>query len=692
MAAMPGDRLAPRFVLLRQLALQQPSLAVINASVAVVFAAVALHYAPIGLVAAWLGYSLLAQALRLGLGWQVARGEAENGAQSSPERAAERDSEVAGLAFRLTLSSLLAGLGWGAMGWLFSGAEPLFFSLCVAFVIAGMAAGSTAALPAHPPAFVAFLVPTLLPLALALLLDPRPQSGALALLTLGYAVGILYLGRHSYRTQLATAGLYLENEALVASLREAGQALESRVALRTRQLEALNAELAAANAQMADEIGRRRRSEARVRHLLHHDPLTNLPNRLVLADRLETVLRRARRERTLVAVVLFDIDRFKAVNDTFGHIAADALLRALASRLAASTRASDTLARMGGDEFAALFADLRSVADAERLAAKLLEASRAPFLIEGRTIAVSLSIGVALYPTHGQDAATLLTGADLALYDAKQHGRGRFCLLSAGMLHQARAQRQIERELEGAVARGELRIAYQPQLSLRHRTVIGAEALVRWEHPEHGLLLPGAFIPAAEATGLVREIDHWVLATACRQAATWQGYGHPVRVAVNLSPLEFRQPGLVERLQVHLAEARLEPSLLEVEITESAYLDRETTGIDEQLHAIKALGARIAIDDFGTGYASLSYLRWLPVDVIKIDRSFIARIDASRHDEAIVASTVSLAATLGKTVIAEGVERADQLAVLERLGCDEVQGYLFGRPASAQQLKERLAA
>jgi EAL domain-containing protein (putative c-di-GMP-specific phosphodiesterase class I) len=214
---------------------------------------------------------------------------------------------------------------------------------------------------------------------------------------------------------------------------------------------------------------------------------------------------------------------------------------------------------------------------------------------------------------------------------------------------------------------------------------------VRWEHPEHGLLLPGAFIPAAEATGLVREIDHWVLATACRQAATWQGHGHPVRVAVNLSPLEFRQPGLVERLQGHLAEARLEPSLLEVEITESAYLDRETTGIDEQLHAIKALGARIAIDDFGTGYASLSYLRWLPVDVIKIDRSFIAGIDASRHDEAIVASTVSLAATLGKTVIAEGVERADQVAILERLGCDEVQGYLFGRPASERRLKARLA-
>jgi diguanylate cyclase (GGDEF)-like protein len=672
--------MAPRRVLLRQLGQQQLSLAVINALVAVVFAAVALQYARAGLVAGWLGYCLLAQVVRLGLAWRVDRTRAPS------------EGEAAEIGLRLTLSSFLAGLGWGVGGWLFTGIDPVVLDLCVAFVIAGMAAGSITALPAHPPAFVAFLAPTLLPMVVVLWLDPRPQSGALALLTFGFALGILLLGRHSHRTQLANAGLYLENEALVASLREAGQELESRVALRTHQLEALNTELAAANAQMAEEIGRRRQSEARVRHLLHHDPLTNLPNRLVFADRLETALRRARRERTLVAVVLFDVDRFKAVNDTFGHIAADALLRALAGRLAATTRASDTLARMGGDEFAALFADLRSEADAELLAAKLFEASRPPFVIDGRTIPVSLSIGVALYPSHGQDAASLLTGADLALYDAKQHGRGRFRLLSADMLHHARAQRQIERELEGAAARGELRIAYQPQLSLRQRTVIGAEALVRWAHPEHGLLLPGAFIPAAETTGLVREIDHWVLATACRQAATWQGHGHPVRVAVNLSPLEFRQPGLAERLGQHLAEARLEPSLLEVEITESAYLDRETTGIDEQLHAIKALGARIAIDDFGTGYASLSYLRWLPVDVIKIDRSFIAGIDASRHDEAIVASTVSLAGSLGKTVIAEGVERADQVAILERLGCDEVQGYLFGRPASERRLKQRLAA
>jgi diguanylate cyclase (GGDEF)-like protein len=673
-----AGRPAPRVVLLRQLLRQQPSLAVINASVALVFALVASRYAPAALVAAWLAYCLAAQALRLGLSRRLRLDETLIA------------HEAAGLAARLTLSSLLAGIAWGAMGWLFIDIDSPVFDVLVAFVIAGMAAGSITALPAHPPAFMAFLLPTLLPLIVALVLDPRPQSGALAVLTAGYGAGILYLGRHSYQTQLANAGLYLQNEALVLSLREAGQALEGRVKARTAELEASNAELARANEQMAAEIDKRRRSEAQVRHLLHHDPLTNLPNRLVLADRLTTALLRARRERRLVAVVLFDIDRFKAINDTFGHIAADAVLRALANRLRPSLRESDTVARMGGDEFAAIFADLQSEADVPVLAAKLMEQTEAPFRVEGRSIGISLSLGIALFPTHGGDAATLLSGADLALYDAKRRGRARFSVLSAEMQHQSKSQRQLERELEGAVGRGEFRIAYQPQVSLRRNHVIGAEALVRWAHPTQGLLAPAAFIPAAEASGLVREIDHWVIANACRKAAGWQGYGRPVHIAVNLSPLEFRQPGLAERIAGHLRRADLDPRLLEVEITESAYLDRETTSIDDQLHALKALGARIVIDDFGTGYASLAYLRWLPVDVIKIDRSFVADIAMSRHDEAIVASTVSLAATLGKTVIAEGVETAGQLAVLQRLGCDELQGFLFGRPASEQQLRERL--
>jgi diguanylate cyclase (GGDEF)-like protein len=679
-SAKPDERgLEPRAILLRQLLRQQPSLALINASVALAFALFAAGHAPPVIVGGWLALALATQVARLALTWHWLR------------RAVE-PADLPDLGRRLTWSSFLAGTTWGAMGWLFINLDPVVFDVLVAFVIAGMAAGAITALPAHPPAFAAFLLPTLLPMALVLALDERPQTAVMVPLTIGYALGILYLGRHSYRTQLANAGLYLENEALVASLREAGQKLEARVAERTLQLETLNTRLASANEQMVGEINKRRRSEAQVRHLLHHDPLTNLPNRLVLADRLETALRRARREATMVAVVLFDIDRFKAVNDTFGHVAADAVLRALAGRLQPSLRASDTLARMGGDEFAAIFPDIHSATDIAPLAEKLIEHTRTPFVVEGRSITVTLSIGAALFPLHGADAATLLSGADLALYDAKQRGRARFSLLTADMLHRSRAQRQIEQELVGAVGRGEFRIVYQPQVSLRRSHVIGAEALVRWAHPRHGLLSPGAFIPAAEATGLVREIDHWVIATACRQAALWQGHGRPVRVAVNLSPLEFRQPGLAVRIGEHLATAELDPSLLEIEITESAYLDRETSSVDEQLHAIKALGARIAIDDFGTGYASLSYLRWLPVDVVKIDRSFVSGIAESRNDQAIVASTVSLAATLGKTVIAEGVETTTQLEVLERLGCDEVQGYLFGRPASERRLRERLAA
>ncbi len=649
-------------VLLRQLQGQQTSLAIINVLVALVFTGVAVLHAPDLPVLPWLGYMLLVQAVR-----PLATGGGRR------------------LGLRLTLFSFLTGLGWGAMGWLFGGQGVVVLDAVVAFVLAGMSAGAITALPGHPPAFSTFLLATLLPFAFRLALDPAPHTDVMALLTVLYAIGIAYLGHHFWRSQIANAGLLMRNEALVESLRQAGQQQEARVIDRTRQL-------AEANARMAGEIRKRRRSEAQVRHLLHHDPLTNLPNRLVFADRLETALRRARRGRSLVAVALLDIDRFKTINDTLGHIMADLLLRALASRLAGSCRASDTIARMGGDEFAAIFPDIRNAADAETLAAKLVEQMREPFRIEGAEIAVSVSIGVALFPTHGEDAATLLTGADLALYDAKQKGRGQFRMLSAEMLELARGRRQIESELEGAAGRGELRLLYQPQTSISRNRIVGAEALVRWLHPVHGLLSPGSFIPAAESSGLIREIDHWVLATACRAARSWQSFGHPVRVAVNLSPIEFRQPGLASRIEQHLKAAGLPPGLLEIEITESAYLDRETTSVEEQLGDIRKLGVRIAIDDFGTGYASLAYLRWLPIDVIKIDRSFVSGIATSRHDAAIVASTVSLADTLGKTVIAEGVETRLQAGILQRLGCDRLQGYLMGRPAGIRQLRRRLAA
>lgn len=673
---VPAD---PRHVLLGQLWRQQTSLAVINAGVALLFAAVAGNLAPLSLVGGWLGYMLAVQAIRL-----VWTGHWPSGRGGGAATALERGDGPA-MGWRLTACSALSGAGWGAMGWLFLGIEPATLDFVVIFVLAGVAAGGITALPAHPPAFAAFLLLTLLPLAGRLALDARDFTDAMALLTIAYAIGIGHLGRQAQQAQLAHAGLSVANQELVVSLHQAGVELERRVDERTRELQATND-------RMAAEIRRRQESEAKVSHLLHHDPLTNLPNRLVLADRLDNAIGRAQRQGAVIAVALFDVDRFKAVNDTYGHLAADSLLKALADRLRPALRASDTLARMGGDEFAAVFPDIKGIDDADRLGAKLLAAMAEPFAIDGRTINVSLSIGIALYPLHGLDRPSLLGGADLALYEAKKQGRSRHRLLSGELLERARTQRRIERELSGAAGRGELRLDFQPQISVSRNRVIGAEALVRWAHPERGLLAPASFVPAAEAAGLLAEIDDWVIARACRHARAWQGYGHPVRVAVNLSPLDFRQPHLAARIAEHLARTGLAPSLLDVEITESAYLDCETCGITQQLRAIKDLGVRIAIDDFGTGYASLAYLRWLPVDVIKIDRSFIANIAQSRHDEAIVAATVSLATALDKTVIAEGVETDRQLEVLKRLGCDKVQGYLLGRPASEEQLRQRLAA
>jgi diguanylate cyclase (GGDEF)-like protein len=662
----------PRADLIADLLRRQPLLAAVNLAVGALAAGALAGVVDGAALAAWAGYMALAQLARLALHLRYR------------DRPLALDL-VPRLAGWLVVCSALSGVGWGAFGFCFDGGDDRTAQVLVPFVLAGMSAGAITALPLHPPAFVAFVTPALLPYLARLVADADRLSAFMAAMTVVYlaAIGIVALQLH--RSLRRAAKLHWRNMRLVGRLEGSRRELERRVEQRT-------AELRAANAALVGEVAQRRRSEQRVRHLLAHDTLTNLPNRLLLLDRLNQALARARRYGGVVAVLAFDIDRFKEINDNFGHPAGDAVLRELAARIRGVVRATDTPARIGGDEFALVAPDLADARGAVSLAEKLLAACDAPVDAGGQHLPVAVSVGVALFPDHGQEADDLLTGADLALYAAKAAGRGRWLMFSADMRAASQARRRLEAQLREAVPQGQLRLVYQPRFALDDNRVVAAEALLRWQHPELGPLSPGDFIDVAETSGLIREIGRWVLRDACRQARRWRDQGWPVRVAVNLSAVEFRQPDLPDQIRETLDAAGLEPSLLELEITESAYMDQRAEGLEDELRRVKDLGVRLAIDDFGTGYSSLAYLRWVPFDILKIDRSFVTNMVEDQRDEAIVRTIVTLARHLEKTVVAEGVEKGHQLSALRRLGCHEAQGYLLGRPSPAEAITGLLAA
>jgi diguanylate cyclase (GGDEF)-like protein len=657
-------------LLLDDLLGRQPLLALINTVVAVLAATVISGSGRNLAVLTWLGLFLLAQAARVALWLGVRR----------------RASAIAPrLAAWLTLTSGLAGLAWGAAGVLFGGDAGPVQAVFVPFVLAGMAAGSITALPGHPAAFFTFLWAALLPYALTLAASPDAVGRAMALLALLYAIGLSVVGAQVHRTLRRAAELHLQNASLVGRLDEARQGLEATVADRT-------VELRAANEALSREVAERRRSEERVNHLLAHDPLTGLPNRLLLFDRLSQALTRSQRFGTRTALMVFDIDRFKDINDGYGHPAGDRLLRDLAQRVREVIRATDTAARLGGDEFALVAPDLTDRQQPLLLAQRLMEACRPAFdLGEGR-LPVSISLGAALFPDYAQDADSLLRAADLALYAAKAGGRDRFVLYSETLQAIQQDRRRLEVELRRAPERGQLRLAYQPRFALADRRLMAVEALLRWDHPEFGRLPTDRFIAVAEASGLIREIGRWVLDTACEQSRRWRDAGRPIRVAVNLSAVELRQRNLLAGIRRSLDRTGLEPALLELEITESACMERDGDAIESGIADVKRLGVRLAIDDFGTGYSSLAYLKWLPFDVLKVDRSFVRNLGEDARDEAIVTTIITLARQLDKIVVAEGVESPRQLETLRRLGCHEAQGYLLGRPAPPEAIDALLAA
>lgn len=435
------------------------------------------------------------------------------------------------------------------------------------------------------------------------------------------------------------------------------------------------------------DISERKEAEASIQHLAHHDPLTGLANRFSLLARLEQALADASRSRYSLAVMFLDLDRFKNINDSLGHHVGDDLLVKVGGRLSRSVRNADIVARLGGDEFVVVLHGVTDASVAAHVAEKLLATLSEPYLLEGRELHVTPSIGIALYPDDSRSAAELMRNADAAMYHAKALGRANFQFFT-DELNRASAERlDLEGKLRRAIGRNELEVWYQPQLSLTHGRTVGVEALLRWRHPEHGLISPGTFIPLAEETRLIVEIGSWVLRTACMQAVAWHERGlGPLRLSVNLSPKQLRDSELLAIIAGILDETGLDPQQLELEITESSVMEQPEKAV-ELLGSLKRLGIKIAIDDFGTGYSSLSYLKLFPIDHLKIDRSFVSDIESDSNDAAIVTAAVSLAHNLGLSVIAEGVESAVQTETLRALGCDELQGYHFSPPLPAEKLE-----
>jgi diguanylate cyclase (GGDEF)-like protein/PAS domain S-box-containing protein len=438
------------------------------------------------------------------------------------------------------------------------------------------------------------------------------------------------------------------------------------------------------------DITKRRRDEETIRHLAYYDALTGLPNRALFNDRLALAIAHSYRNRQLLGLMFLDMDRFKTVNDTLGHVMGDRLLQGISERLKTCLREGDTIARLGGDEFMLLLPGVAQIEDIAKVAQRILEALKTPFPCEGHDLHITTSIGIALYPNDSTDGDSLLKNADIAMYRAKEQGRNNYQFYTPGMNASAFERLSLENNLRRALERDEFVLYYQAQLNLRSGRITGAEALIRWQHPDLGLLLPSQFIPVAEETGLIIPLGEWVLNNASAQNKMWQGAGlPPVRIAVNLSPLHFKHKGLTRTIAEVLAKSGLEPGWLELELTESTIMQNVDATILTMIQ-LQEMGVHVSIDDFGTGYSSLSYLKRFPINTVKIDQSFIRDITTNSDDAAIAKAIIGMAHSLNLRVIAEGVETREQLAFLQNEDCDEVQGFFFSQPLPAEEFSRLL--
>ncbi len=433
------------------------------------------------------------------------------------------------------------------------------------------------------------------------------------------------------------------------------------------------------------DITQRKESERHIRHMIEHDFLTGLPNRVLLLDRLQQAIAAARRNRTKLAVLFIDLDRFKHINDSLGHHVGDKLLQAVAERLKKCVRGNDTVSRQGGDEFVVMLADIGGVEQAAHIADNILQVINMPYQIDEYALSITTCLGISMYPEDGQDIDALTRNADTAMYHAKASGRNSYQFFSHAMNLRIVERLALENHLKSALEQGQFSLQYQPEIDIASGRTVGVEALLRWQHPDAGLLTPVHFLAAAEQCGLMVSIGDWVLLAACRQARLWHDQGMPVVIGVNLSAIQFRQKDFLDKVETVLRQTGLAPQFLELEITESILID-SSAAVIETMHALRAMGVALAVDDFGTGYSSLSYLKHFPVDKLKIDQSFVRDLGDDANDAAIVRAILIMAKSLNLKVIAEGVETIDQLTFLQSQGCDHYQGYYVTPPMLAADL------
>ena len=436
-----------------------------------------------------------------------------------------------------------------------------------------------------------------------------------------------------------------------------------------------------------DDISERLKTQGELIRLAEYDTLTGLPNRHIFMDRLQAAIERAQRAEKMVAVMVLDIDNFKAINNTLGHSIGDALLVAVSKKMSTIMRQTDTLAHLGGDEFGLVLENVKDMAAASRMMRKILDAFRHPLTIQGNVVEVTASIGIAAYPKDDTEAAALMRQAELAMYQAKAGGRDAFRYFDREMDADIRRRVKLEADLRRAVEGNQLWLAYQPQMDLRSNQIVGAEALIRWNHPERGLVSPGEFIPIAEASGLILPIGEWIIEEICRQHQIWQAVGMPaLRLGFNVSGVQFRQKNLATHVVAALGKAGLSAQDLDIEITETVAMERSGR-VQENVDLLTAAGVSMSMDDFGTGYSSLSNLQAFPVCRLKVDASFVRGIGQSRDDEKIVEAVIRLGQSLDLTVVAEGVETREQLQFLKERGCDEIQGYFISKPLPPEQFR-----
>ncbi|WP_151634022.1 putative bifunctional diguanylate cyclase/phosphodiesterase [Noviherbaspirillum aerium] len=436
------------------------------------------------------------------------------------------------------------------------------------------------------------------------------------------------------------------------------------------------------------DITKRKMAEDQIKHLAQHDPLTGLPNRAMMHERLAHALALAGRQQGAVWVLFLDFDRFKLINDSLGHKVGDIVLTTMAARMVEVCRETDTVARLGGDEFVMILSETRGGKLSESIIERLMAKLARPIRVNGHELLLTSSIGISVFPEDGATVDSLVEHADVAMYRAKQNGRNNFCFYTASMNDAAIARLELESDLRNALQRDEFRLHYQPQVDVASGDTVGAEALLRWQHPTKGLVPPAAFIPMAEETGLIVPIGAWVIRAACEQQRKWMNDGlPPMRISVNLSPRQFAETDLVETIQSILIETRIDPTYLELELTEGMLMS-DVDLAEKRLAQLKRLGVHLSIDDFGTGYSSLAYLKRFPIDVLKIDRSFVKDLSNEDNSKAIVMAIITLAKAMKLHVVAEGVELLEQEEYLRKACCDRIQGYLVSAPLPALEFKE----